>query len=514
MRIEMKVATLNEQDNLHKLFYSLLHNPYLWVIIIALIIRLVSLDNYPIADTTESRYSEITRMMLESGNWVSLKYVNGEPFWGKPPLLFWLQGISFTIFGISEFSARLPSILISLLVVGLVFFFAKKNYGTTQAWIASTLLSTNAMFYIMSGTVVMEPLLVLSTTLSMVAFWQTLKENNLYWGYLFFIGLAIGLMSKGPVAVVLIMMPVISWLMISHNWRDDIQRFPLFSGTLLLLALSLPWYLLAEHATPGFLNYYIIGEHWERFTTESWQGNQFGGTKSSFIGAIWVYWLIAAFPMSLILIIALFNFAKWKKPAAFSNLREDGSLYLGLWIITLLLFFTFTNSTTVNYVFTSLPAAALLVSNLWKIKSKKNYDGSKQTRKSISCITLASVLFPLLFLAVLLFHWPKISDRNTEKFLVENYQKYNSSGEARLIYLYELPPSGKFYSNGKAELITNPNKILTLIKQESSVFVAISINYFKSVPENLMQCLHKIDRFGRHTFFQGNKQKCTKIAHS
>jgi len=347
----------------------------------------------------------------------------------------------------------------------------------------------------------------------MVAFWQTLKKDNFYWGYLFFIGLAIGLMSKGPVAAVLIMMPIISWLMISRNWQDDMHRFPLFSGTLLMLALSLPWYLMAEHATPGFLNYYIIGEHWERFTTANWQGNQFGGTKSSFIGAIWVYWLIAAFPMSLILIIALFNFTKWKKPTAFSSMREDGSLYLGLWIITLLLFFSFTNSTTVNYVSTSLPAAALLVANLWKIKSQKNRDDSKQTRKSISSIALASVLFPLFFLAVLLFHWPKVSDRNTEKFLVESYQKYNGSGEARLIYMYDNPPaSAEFYSKGKAESGFSDNEVISILKQESSIYVAVYTENIKKVSEDLKQCLQKIDRFGRYILFEGNKQNCNRIA--
>ena len=124
MNTTINIASLNLQNGLRirNLVHSLLSNPYLWVILISFTIRLVTLNYYPIGDTTEARYSEITRLMMESGNWVTLTYVNGEPFWGKPPLLFWLQATSFNFFGINEFSARLPSIFISLLVVGLVFY--------------------------------------------------------------------------------------------------------------------------------------------------------------------------------------------------------------------------------------------------------------------------------------------------------------------------------------------------------------------------------------------------------
>lgn len=511
MRSRIKLACLNLQGGIHKSLHSLLTNPYFWVILISLTIRVATLDSYPIRDTTEARYSEITRLMLESGNWVALKYIDGEPFWGKPALFFWLQATSFKVFGINEFSARLPSIFISLLVLGLVFHFAKQIFGRTQAWIASTLLATNAMFYIISGAAFMEPLLLLSSTLSMVAFWLTLKDRSLYWGYLFFIGLAIGLMSKGPLAGVLIFMPVITWLIISDNWRDEVRRFPVFSGTVLMLALVVPWYLMAEYETPGFLNYYIIGEHWDRYTTTNWQGNQFGTTHSSYIGAIWVNWLIAAFPMSLILIVALFTLIKQKKSAVLSIMRKDSTLYLSLWIITLMIFFSFTKNTTINYVLTSLPAAALLAAKLWKIKSEKNNNDSKQSRKSISIVTLTTVLFPLLFLAVMLFYIPKIADRNTEKILVENYQKYNSSGKARLIYLYDNPPaSGEFYSRGKAESIFNDKELISIVKQEPTVFVAINAGNFIRVSEDIKQCLHKIDRFGRYILFQGNKQNCDR----
>ena len=469
--ISLNTTSLNLQDRIRSSLHYLLGNPYLWVILIAFTIRLISLGYYPIGDPTEARYSEITLKILESGNWVNLTYVNGEPFWGKPPLLFWLQAISFKVFGINEFSARLPSVFISLLVVSLVHYFAKKQFGRTHAWIASTLLTTNALFYILSGSVIMEPLLLLSTTLSMVAFWQTIKERGKYWGYLIFLGIAIGLMSKGPLAAVLITMPIITWLFMSDNWRHELQRIPLFTGTVLMLALSLPWYLMVEHTTPGFIHYYIIGEHWERYTTANWKGNHFGSTHSSFTGAIWLDWLIAAFPMSLILVVSLFSLLKRKKYRVNNILYEDFSRYLIVWILTLLLFFTFTSNTTITYVLPSLPATALLVARLWKIKPGNSHNNSKKGRKIISGIILISVLFPLFFMAVVLFYMPKVADR-------------------------------------KAELITNKKKIISIVRKESKVFLAIPHGDTSIIPGSIKQCLHKINRFGRYILFQGIKHNC------
>ena len=512
MRNVINLTTLPYQDNVTKFIYSLLRNPYLWVILISFTIRLATLNDYPIGDTTEARYSEISRKILETGNWVTLRYLNGEPFWGKPPLLFWLQAISFKLFGINEFSARLPSIFISLLIVNLVFYFAKIQLGKSQAWIASTLLSTNVLFLILSGSVIPEPLLLLSTTLSMIAFWQTINDRGKYWGYLFFIGLAIGLLSMGPFAAVVIAMPVIAWLIMHDDWRYQLQRFPLFTGTLLMLVISLPWYLMAEHATPGFLNYYIIGEHLNRYITQDWPGNMYGSTHSSFTGAIWLYWLAATFPMSLILLIALLTLIKRKKSKTVQILREDFSLYLILWIFTLIFFFTFTRNATMSYVFIIIPATSMLATKLWHIKSEQNDINNKRARKSISFIALSGVLFPLIFLATILFYMPSVADRNSEKFLIEDYKKMNNGGDERLFYLYDRPASALFYSHGKADVIYSERKIIPIIKQESKIFLAIPVSYLSHVSKDTMQCLVQLEQFGRNILFEGNKQKCNTIA--
>jgi hypothetical protein len=76
------------------------------VLALAVLVRLLFLGSYPLADTTEARYAEVARLMLVSGDWITPQIEAGVPFWGKPPLSFWLTAGSFKLFGISEFAAR------------------------------------------------------------------------------------------------------------------------------------------------------------------------------------------------------------------------------------------------------------------------------------------------------------------------------------------------------------------------------------------------------------------------
>ncbi|MCK5664688.1 MAG: glycosyltransferase family 39 protein, partial [Thiotrichaceae bacterium] len=81
------------------------------IIFIAILARLLGIIEYPLHDPTEARYAEIPRLIIETGNWIMPPFDYGVPFWGKPPLTFWLTAISFKLFGYSEFAARLPVFL-------------------------------------------------------------------------------------------------------------------------------------------------------------------------------------------------------------------------------------------------------------------------------------------------------------------------------------------------------------------------------------------------------------------
>ncbi len=267
------------------------------------LVRLLSLGVYPLADTTEARYGEIARLMITTGDWITPRISEGVPFWGKPPLSFWLTAMSFKLFGISEFAARLPSFLLGLAVIAMVWQMATRQKDTTFALVTCLVLATAVLFWVSSGAVMTDHCLLTGTTLSMVSFWRSMHtsgKKGRMWGYIFFMGLALGLLAKGPIALVLTFFPVAAWVFCRKNYRDVWEKIPWVTGVIVLTVLTVPWYWLAEVKTPGFLNYFLVGEHWNRFLIPGWKGDLYGSAHSHPRGMIWLYWLACAFPWSFI----------------------------------------------------------------------------------------------------------------------------------------------------------------------------------------------------------------------
>lgn len=85
-----------------------------------LLARVLTLGAYPLTDTTEARYAEVARKMVQLNDWVTPWYDYGTPFWAKPPLSMWMTAVSFKLLGISELAARLPHLLAGCAVVWLI----------------------------------------------------------------------------------------------------------------------------------------------------------------------------------------------------------------------------------------------------------------------------------------------------------------------------------------------------------------------------------------------------------
>ena len=114
----------------------------LWgVLTFACMTRLLTLGAYPLTDTTEARYGEIARKMLETGQWLVPQIDYGVPFWGKPPLSFWLTAMSYKLFGITEFAARLPSLLLGIAVCALVYMVGSRRHGVDHGLRASVVVA-------------------------------------------------------------------------------------------------------------------------------------------------------------------------------------------------------------------------------------------------------------------------------------------------------------------------------------------------------------------------------------
>lgn len=430
------------------------HRPLFKLLTFVALLRLFSLGFYPLADTTEARYAEIARLMVVTGNWITPQIEPGVPFWGKPPLSTWLSAISFKLFGINEFAARLPAFLLSVIIISLVYFWAKQLKGKNYALASVTILATTAVYFISSGAVMTDMALLSGTTLSMVAFYRSINRDpasHSVWGYLFFIGLAISLLAKGPVGLVLTFLPLFTWVILQRRWHHAWQRLPWFTG-LLLSALSLLWYLLAEMQTPGFLEYFFVGEHWKRFVDAGWQGDLYGRAHSRPRGMIWLYWLVSALPWSLIAIGSLLS--PKHRSQAFLDLNDKPGLtsYLFLWSIAPMVFFTLAGNILWTYVLPGIPAFAMLVAQIWP-QQNNALQAVQENRPQI--LAKVAISMAILFsLTLLIMSTNLIPNRKCQKELIKVYQALHAP-EAKLVYLYKRPYSAQFYSQGEAILINN-----------------------------------------------------------
>lgn len=459
---------------------------------VVLAVRLATLGAYPLMDTTEARYAEMARKMVETGNWLVPQFDYGVPFWGKPPLSLWLTAASFHLMGISEFTARLPSFLVTLLTVGLVFSIARQRHGSSFGWGASALFVTSVITFVLAGAVLMDTVLTLGTTLSMVAFWRAITGAHRLWGYGFFVGLAIGLLAKGPVALLLVGIPIGIWIVARRQWRIYWQRLPVVTGTLLMLALSLPWYVLAERASPGFLEYFLLGEHWRRFTEPGWTGDLYGSAHRQPYGTIWRHALVAVLPWSLAIPVVLLR-AKWR--ASLSALMREPSrwsLYLMVWMLSPLLLFTLSGNILATYVYPAVPAFALLAAEAWQRRQTADY----KTHTSWSIPLRIGLLTPLVFVGSV---WlgSEIDRWKTEKFLVLRYLELNQGQDARLAYLAERPFSAEFYSSGKALKLVNLEEMTTMLNDKPGAYFAVRHGDRKTVS----------DRFGARLTEAGSSRR-------
>lgn len=426
----------------------------------------------PLMDKTEARYSEIARIMSETNNWITLQIDYGIPFWAKPPLSTWLSALSFNIFGINEFAARFPYLLLNLIVIFLIGKYAKRK--GLDFFIPGFILLTIPEFLIHSGVVSTDTALAFSVTLVMISFWEGIntKENN-YWKYLFFLGVGLGLLAKGPIIIILTGPPIFIWLILSKKFKDLWKSFPWIIGILITALVAIPWYYFAEQKTPGFIDYFIVGEHFNRFLDSSWKGDKYGYPKQQPLGMIWVFLFLFALPWIQILLAKL-----WKNKG--NLIQNKWVLYLLLWLIWTPFFFTVSKSLIHPYIMPIMVPIALLITHWWK--------DFKYPKRVIN----GSLIFP--FLALLFYIVISFSNKteyyiNSDKYLIEN----NETNNTPVFHYNKKSYSGQFYTEGRIDVIKDENSLKEHLLKKESFLVIIPLKYVKKIDPMILQKLKKVD---------------------
>ena len=300
----------------------------------------------PLALPDEGRYGEIGRWMLVSGDWLTPR-LNGIPFFHKPPLLYWLEAVSVSIFGVTAWAVRLVPALHAGLMLTTLYLAARHIGGERLAQRATLMLGTSLSFLI-GGQYINHDMLVACwigvAIWSFAASFMQGERPDVRLALIGFAACALGVLSKGMIGVALPGLVLLIWLIWTRQLRK-ITRLPWLRGLALFSVLALPWFVLVHQQFPGMLNYMFGTQQVSRFT-----GTGFNNVRA------WWFYLVC-------LLLLLFPWAFFIRPTRNAALDPQVKAWLSLlwiWVVTIVGFFSIPASKIVGYVLPVMPALALL----------------------------------------------------------------------------------------------------------------------------------------------------------
>lgn len=427
------------------------------LLLLAVILALLfaSLGVLALSDPTEARYADIALRMYQSGDYITPQVaVDGKviPYWGKPPLHFWLTSASYSLFGVSEWSARFPSFLAGLFTVFLTWFFSRRLFGPWIAALSSVILASAPLFFFVYGASAVDATLSTTVTGAMVSFALAVESRDKSWGLLFFVFLALGMLTKGPIAVALVVLAVGLWLLVTLEW-SPLRALPWKSGVLIFLLISAPWYILAELRTPGFLHYFFVNEHILRYLVHDY-GDKYGSGHVYPPGASWLMLLALFFPWSGFVVYSWIR--KWRAFRRAEKTDQRWYSYLMIWGIAPALFFTVSRQMLATYVLPGFAALSILVA--LELSRPKLYPYRKVA------VTAALSMAVLYFVVILALH-PLASEKFSTKHIIASVAADPELSDRPILFPFEEPYSAQFYE----EMLLNRPHQFTVERREALV---------------------------------------------
>lgn len=308
----------------------------------------------PLFNPDEGRYAEIPREMLATGDWV-IPHLNGLAYIEKPPLQYWATAAAFRVLGESPLVARLYATLCAFASLWVVSWTARSLWGVAAAWQVAALTGSMLLFLGLAHILTLDMSLSFWMTAGLCAFLlaqhhaRSEHESKARRAMLAaWVCAALGVLTKGLVAAVIPAAVLILYTVLRRDaspWR----RLHLLPGLTLFLLIVLPWHVLAQRRLPDFFQFYVVREHFARFATpvadrqEPWW---------FFV----VMFLLGTMPWTIAAVRALATGWRDRTEPGF-----DARMFLKLWVLFILLFFSLSDSKLIPYILPAVPAMGLLL---------------------------------------------------------------------------------------------------------------------------------------------------------
>jgi 4-amino-4-deoxy-L-arabinose transferase-like glycosyltransferase len=310
----------------------------------------------------EPRYAQVAREMLDRSDWVT-PTLNGKPWLEKPALYYWEAMLSYEVGksflavkdGVSEQTARFPGAVDAALLVIAIYFFLRRFRPGSELDGALITASCAGMIGFAHAAATDMPLTA-SFGIALLAWFDWYESRRRASLAFFYIGLALGTLAKGPIAPALAAVIVLIFLGLRREW-SVLLRTLWIPGIVLFFAVGLPWYVAVQSRNPEFFRVFILEHNLARFSSNVYHHPQpFWFYLPVFLLAVapWAVWLVAAVAERVR------QFAREGR-AAFASAEDAWPLFLLIWMVVSVLFFSSSQSKLPGYILPAVPAAALLV---------------------------------------------------------------------------------------------------------------------------------------------------------
>ncbi len=362
----------------------------LLILFFGIIIFILDLGATGLVDETPPLFAAAARAMSGSGDWLTPK-VNGMFRFDKPPLIYWLMGFFYSLpkneiwDTLGTISARLPSALGSLFLMLMIgdTLFCWPQKGDRQFFtpiVASLAFSLSPLIIIWSRTAVSDALFTGTLGISLLLFWRRMASENDDQCISAWIFLGLAILTKGPVAIVLVTLTISSFLIIQKDWKSFLFKIKLKKGLFITILIGLPWYVLEliKEGKP-FWDSFFGYHNFQRYTS----------VVNNHTEPFWFFlfiMIIASLPFTPFLFHGIFKAFKdllhsFKESCTASETLNIFSL---CWLTSVLIFFSISATKLPSYWLPAIPAAAILISN--------SFINLKIPNKTYFCLWIFNIL--------------------------------------------------------------------------------------------------------------------------
>jgi 4-amino-4-deoxy-L-arabinose transferase-like glycosyltransferase len=315
---------------------------------------LYGLAQFGLIGADEPRYAQVAREMLERRDWIT-PTLAGQPWLEKPPLYYWQAMLAYMIFGVSDWAARLPSVIdATLMVIAIYFFLRRLRPGFELDGALITSACAGIIAYARAAS--MDMALTATFAVAMLAWWAwraSESRNNLL---AFYVCIAFGTLAKGPIAPFLAALMIVIYAAAVRDWKV-LGRTLWIPGILLFCAIALPWYIAVQLRNPAFFHEFIIEHNLERYSQNLYHH----------IEPFWYYLpvtLLALSPWTVFVIVAFVEKLRhWRVKAdrPEPEIQNQFGFFAIIWLIVPVIFFSFSQSKLPGYILPAIPGGALLL---------------------------------------------------------------------------------------------------------------------------------------------------------